>query len=244
MSKMSDQLRTNAAAIQVPGAKAGMPEAAIAGCLIMAAEEIERLDEEESDGHRLIARQGKLLTGVVNAIRGEPDEMSMHSHHDAPELARKAMTVVHAARAVLVEYLETLRLAARQGDADANAPNPAMDRMQEALIAMPRPERACEDCGGQGEAMVMECYGGPPIEVKRTCETCKGSGFITDDKPLTDPGVPLPGWEEMSRKVERGEPLTPVEAFILRLTPGDEPRAQDFRRMLRAALDSVHGGAK
>lgn len=42
--------------------------------------------------HDLIERQGRLLSGVVIAIRGAPPEDTSWSHHDAPELARQAMT--------------------------------------------------------------------------------------------------------------------------------------------------------
>ncbi|MBZ2197253.1 hypothetical protein [Occultella gossypii] len=45
----------------------------------------------EVDGmHALIQRQGDLLTGVVNALRGDPPPLVSWSHHDAPELAADA----------------------------------------------------------------------------------------------------------------------------------------------------------
>jgi hypothetical protein len=47
--------------------------------------------QEMEDMHTLIMRQGDLLTGVVNAIRGEPAENCRHSHHDAAELAAKVV---------------------------------------------------------------------------------------------------------------------------------------------------------
>lgn len=34
----------------------------------------------------VIHRQGKLLTGVVNALKGQPPELTAWSHHDAPDL--------------------------------------------------------------------------------------------------------------------------------------------------------------
>lgn len=36
----------------------------------------------------LVFRQSNLLTGVVNAVRGEPDPDSLHSHHDAADLVK------------------------------------------------------------------------------------------------------------------------------------------------------------
>src|SRR6266403_2441065 len=44
--------------------------------------------EEEDNNYRLIQRQGDLLCGVVNALKGEPPEDTLWSHHDAPELAQ------------------------------------------------------------------------------------------------------------------------------------------------------------
>lgn len=36
----------------------------------------------------------------------------------------------------------------------------------------------CEDCAGEGTAMEMKCYGGSPIEVRATCDTCSGHGQL------------------------------------------------------------------
>ncbi len=47
--------------------------------------------EETKMTEALVQRQAGLLTGVVNAIRGEPDELYLHSHHDAPELVREVV---------------------------------------------------------------------------------------------------------------------------------------------------------
>ena len=51
----------------------------------------------EGEAHELINRQADLLTGVVNALRGDPPELVWHSHHDAPALAKAAAEVVRAA---------------------------------------------------------------------------------------------------------------------------------------------------
>jgi prefoldin subunit 5 len=50
--------------------------------------------QEERDGSRLIQRQSDLLTGVVNALKGEPPSLTLWSHHDAPELARQAVAAL------------------------------------------------------------------------------------------------------------------------------------------------------
>lgn len=43
-------------------------------------------DVEEYDG--ILGRQGDLLTGVANALRGQPPELTTWSHHDLPERAQ------------------------------------------------------------------------------------------------------------------------------------------------------------
>jgi hypothetical protein len=48
----------------------------------------DEMREEENASYELIARQGDLLRGVVNALRGEPPPDTLWSHHDAPDLAR------------------------------------------------------------------------------------------------------------------------------------------------------------
>lgn len=51
----------------------------------------DEMREEEELSHTLIGRQGDLLRGVVNALKGEPPELTSWSHHDAPELAAAAV---------------------------------------------------------------------------------------------------------------------------------------------------------
>jgi hypothetical protein len=57
------------------------------------------LQTELDDTHALILRQGALLTGVANALRGEPPALTTWSHHDVVERAKGAAVVVEAARA-------------------------------------------------------------------------------------------------------------------------------------------------
>lgn len=152
---------------------------------------IAALEQEEHFVHRLNTRQTKLLTGVVNAIRGEPDELTLWSHHDAPELAQRAMRVVRAANDVLKSAAEFDIAPASISDAIQH-----LDDM-------------------------MHAY----------------DQLVERHEPLSAPGVELPGWQETFRKAETGAALNPIEILICRLTPGDDERATDFRRMLRAALD-------
>lgn len=48
---------------------------------------VDEIRNEFDEMHALIRKQSDLLTGVVNAIKGEPPELTLWSHHDAPELA-------------------------------------------------------------------------------------------------------------------------------------------------------------
>lgn len=49
--------------------------------------ELATLKVETSDLSRLVARQADLLTAAVNALKGEPPELVLWSHHDVGELA-------------------------------------------------------------------------------------------------------------------------------------------------------------
>lgn len=51
------------------------------------------LREEMQHDDTIINGQAALLTGVVNAIRGEPSPLSMHSHHDVVELVQELVKV-------------------------------------------------------------------------------------------------------------------------------------------------------
>src|SRR5258708_8329368 len=67
---------------------------AVAECMEARRMLLVTLDEmraEENASYELVARQGDLLTGVVNALRGEPPPDTLWSHHDAAELAQKTV---------------------------------------------------------------------------------------------------------------------------------------------------------
>ena len=50
------------------------------------------LETELGESADLVEKQSKLLTGVVNAIKGEPPELTLWSHHDAPDLVAGLVT--------------------------------------------------------------------------------------------------------------------------------------------------------
>jgi hypothetical protein len=68
------------------------------------AAELDRLRREADEADTLIAKQRELLTGVANALRGEPDPLRSHSHHDLPERALKMREQV-ARMPVCVGYM-------------------------------------------------------------------------------------------------------------------------------------------
>lgn len=76
---------------------------------------VAELVEEDEFNTELITRQGDLLRGVVNAVRGEPTPDVLWSVHDAPELVQALvaqvgalMDAVHAKQAridaLMLEY--------------------------------------------------------------------------------------------------------------------------------------------
>jgi len=74
--------------------------------------ELEALRDEAEHYDDLIARQGALLRGVVNAIKGPPPDDTLWSHHDAPELAEGVMAELEALRADAARLRELLGMAA------------------------------------------------------------------------------------------------------------------------------------
>lgn len=91
----------------------------------------EELAEELHDATDLIDRQAKLLTGVANALKGPPGELSMHDHSDLVEVAQRAARNVAAAcqREAAAQRLagvmgtlayETLRVVAPDGGVDVH----------------------------------------------------------------------------------------------------------------------------
>jgi hypothetical protein len=71
------------------------------------ADEGTSLQDEVDELHAIVARQRAILTGVANALRGDPGPLASHGHHDLAE--RAASTV--AALAVATREVATLRAA-------------------------------------------------------------------------------------------------------------------------------------
>ncbi|RLA51622.1 MAG: hypothetical protein DRR42_09900 [Gammaproteobacteria bacterium] len=50
---------------------------------------ITELEAEADELHKLITRLNDLLTDTANALKGEPDELTLHGFHDLPEIAAR-----------------------------------------------------------------------------------------------------------------------------------------------------------
>lgn len=63
------------------------------------------LEAELNAATRLVSKLGDILTRTANALKGEPDELSMHSWHDLPEVASAMVSERDGARHALVAML-------------------------------------------------------------------------------------------------------------------------------------------
>lgn len=76
--------------------------------------ELDRARDETDYLDALLARQHAILTGVANALRGDPGPLASHSHHDLAERAAAAVAEVARLRALL-EVAQTSLAAATSG---------------------------------------------------------------------------------------------------------------------------------
>lgn len=65
-----------------------------------------QLTAELDEYAELTDRQSRILTDVVNAVRGRPEPLTHHSHHDAAELVQALVAENAALRAQLAETEE------------------------------------------------------------------------------------------------------------------------------------------
>lgn len=76
--------------------------------------------EAVEESFRVCMMQSDLLTGVVNAIRGEPGELRLHSHHDAPDLVQRLINTIRHARVALQALAEATDLSGIPADTRRN----------------------------------------------------------------------------------------------------------------------------
>lgn len=66
---------------------------------------IDEMEQENSSHHNLIMRQSEILRKTAGALKGAPEELSLHSHHDLMDVAHKLVRE----RDALVAHVERLR---------------------------------------------------------------------------------------------------------------------------------------
>ena len=105
----------------------GCDECECSGVVVVdPAEEVEQLRVVRAEldaAHDLIAAQAALLTGVANALRGEPSPLASHSHHDLDLRAAGMKRELEATRAAIRAHLhcdECIELATRVHAESAN----------------------------------------------------------------------------------------------------------------------------
>lgn len=76
-----------------------------AGCACHEARHAAEIDYLDA----LLARQHAILTGVANALRGDPGPLASHSHHDLAERAAAVVRERDDLRDAAREYLEARR---------------------------------------------------------------------------------------------------------------------------------------
>lgn len=59
---------------------------------------IDRLREETGEYDRILTRQSELLTGVANALKGDPPTLTIWDHSDLPEVAQRVVAELHGLR--------------------------------------------------------------------------------------------------------------------------------------------------
>lgn len=74
---------------------------------------------ERAGQHALIQRQADLLTGVANALKGQPPELCMHDHSQLPLVAASKMAVLSQVLDVLNDAARALAKATTTGRVEA-----------------------------------------------------------------------------------------------------------------------------
>jgi hypothetical protein len=115
------------------------------------ADEVDYLDA-------LLARQHEILTGVANALRGDPGPLASHSHHDLAERAAAVVAELDALRAVRMEPMTPAALdAACAAEDRATVDDPLLDGTDGAHPAWWRGhDRAAEMLTAQRDAAVAD----------------------------------------------------------------------------------------
>ena len=116
-------------------------------------------DDDEVDYlDALLSRQSAILTGVANALRGDPGPLASHSHHDLAERAAALVAELATLRAVRMEPMTPTALdAACAAEDRAAADEPLLDGTDGAHPAWWRGhDRAAEMLTAQRDAAVAD----------------------------------------------------------------------------------------
>jgi hypothetical protein len=115
------------------------------------ADEVDHLDA-------LLSRQHAILTGVADALRGDPGPLASHSHHDLAERAAAVVAEIATLRAVRLEPMTPTALDAAVAAEDrATADEPLLDGTDGAHPAWWRGhDRAAEMLTAQRDAAVAD----------------------------------------------------------------------------------------
>lgn len=92
----------------------------------------------------LLARQHAILTGVANALRGDPGPLASHSHHDLAERAAAMVALLEVAQTSLAAATSGRRVTAcdeierlqRERDALRDAAREYLDARHRGLVAL------------------------------------------------------------------------------------------------------------
>jgi len=121
-------------------------------------DEVTSLQDEVDELHAILSRQRAILTGVANALRGDPGPLASHSHHDLAERAAAVVAEIATLRAVRLEPMTPTALDAAVAAEDrATADEPLLDGTDGAHPAWWRGhDRAAEMLTAQRDAAVAD----------------------------------------------------------------------------------------
>ena len=170
-------------------------------------EEVDYLDA-------LLARQHAILTGVANALRGDPGPLASHSHHDLAERAAAMVALLAVTRASLdaassgrrVTVVDEVERLQRERDALRDAARECLDALEAPAPAWDADESEHDEHAARLEVArvaLRTLVGGDatmrrdlPAEAVVSCPAC-GYGITAD---LDDDGV------YVTRRHSRREP--------------------------------------
>jgi hypothetical protein len=172
----------------------------------------DELQAEVDGSHDSIIRQDEILTGVANALKGPPDDLMTHSHHDLAEVAQRVVGERDALIKALKVYANKAEWSVyhgaqrwrRLGDCRRGPSQYRKGREQ-----MNRSTVACTQCGAMTPAQCQCLPAYTPVQ-------CPGNdGYIIDQlrQQLADTQAKL---EAAEREVAEREKLLRTTQELLK----------------------------